>query len=114
MKTSRKKLCRICFAIVLVLTLTLYCIVGYCEYQRGNDNHEHNFGEFIFWLAAAIAIAVILEEWVLYKCISYLWTTEVKTQGKTCFYIVLLIVDLAFLIRKSIIFLPSVYQMLFG
>lgn len=114
MKSSRKKVFRICFAILLVLTLTLYCIVCYCDYQEAINSKDNYFWAYIFMLEVAIAIAFTVEEFVLYKCISYFWAVEVKTPGKTCFYIVLLIVDLAVIVHESIIFLPLFYQSLFG
>lgn len=118
MNTSRKKLCRVCFAVVLILTIALCAVLCYLNCQNGIvRNTEYALkkawkGDILF--SCAIATVLAIQEWVLYKCTSYFWTAEVKTPRKTCFYIVLLIIDLAFFVHEAIIFLALFYQTLFG
>lgn len=114
MKTSRKKICRICFAVIVVITFVLWCIWFI-------DDWKHDVGDDIFpahFMAVefgCIFLAIpIVQEFIVYKSVSYFWATEVKTPRKTCLYIVLLIIDLAFLVHEAIIFLALCYQTLFG
>lgn len=118
MNAPRKTACFICFIVILILTIALCAVLCYLNCQNGiARNAEYALkkawkGDIIF--SCAIATVLAIQEWVLYKCTSYFWAAEVKTPRKTCLYIVLLIIDLAFLVHEAIIFLLLFYQTIFG
>lgn len=113
MNTSRKKLCRICFAVIVTITFILWCIwiADVWKNDVGDDIFPPHFMMFEF---GCIFLAIpLVQEFILYKSISYFWATEMKTRGKTWFYIILLAVDIAVHVSLFDRYLTFFYRMLF-
>lgn len=92
MNTSRKKLCRICFAIVLALIVVLYCIMCCLEevriYEHCRETHDRLdlvFGKLRLLITAASVIVLTAQEVVLYKGVCYFLGAKAHTRGKIGF-----------------------------
>lgn len=119
MKTSRKKICRICFAIVLALIMVLYCIMCCLEGLRIIEHcrETHDRLNLVFWkldllLVLANVIVLTIQELVLYKGVCYFMGMKAHTRGKNWVYIVLLFADLALFLYEVVNYLPEYLELL--
>lgn len=101
-----KKICNICFIVVLVLTVTLWSVFmsGALQHDRTDDI----FGSFLTMeLGSIVLLMVIIQELVFYKSAKYFCDeTTSKTATKTACYILMCLADLALVAFEIISILP--------
>ncbi len=80
--------------IVMVITYVLWCIFMF-NLLKSNFSLTRLFPVFI----GLLLFSVLIEEYIFYRCVKYfLQEAENKSKGKTIFYIVLFVLDLAIIV----------------
>lgn len=95
MSNSAKTVCRICFIVLVAFTFVIWCVLlgGALQHDRSDDV----LGSFLtVELSCIILSIVLLQEYIFYKSIKYIFSE--KTAIKTIFYAILFLLDLLFLI----------------
>ena len=108
MNNTAQKICKICFILILVLTFILWCALLADTLQH--DQTDDVLGSFLtVELSCIILLIAIVQEYIFYKSVRYfIASAELKTTGRTVFYVSAFLIDVAFIIIEAIYVLPYV------
>lgn len=101
MKISRKTVCRICFAVIVVITF-IWWGISLAESWKSCLTDDIFGTTFVIPFYCGLLLTVLVYEHVFYLCAKYLFVnTATKTVKKTVFCITVFLVNLVFAIRTA-------------